>query len=258
MPMKSAHRFPNFTRWMLVWQDSFLSLTYDRPPIATYIPGTVPQEYPPGTGNSYASSVFLIGQMILERERDEMTIPHEVNTVAGLLEYKRRLHSVRDRAAPYLVDRARCRTLQENLERSALLVHVEYLVCRVYRFCLRCDDPAADQALRDSLASDYFASAAQVVQSFLDMYRLLPAVCRTWAFVHNVASSAIPLKNLPAVSAPLLESLVERFEPLVQKLIGVLEKEAKECEWYDADTNVREYGPCSRVARALRETYGDI
>lgn len=241
---------------MLLWQDSFLSFTYDRPPASLYIPGTVPVDNPPGMGTSYATSVFRICQIILERERDETTRPGVVNTVESLLSYKRQLRGVLQEAQPFLRDKTQCTTLQENLERAALHVHIEYLVCRAYRLCLECDDRSADQALRDSLATEYLSSAAQVVQSFLDMYRLLPAVCRTWAFVHNVASSAIPLKSLASVSPPLLENLVERFMPLVQRLIGILENEAKECEWYDADTNVRQYGPCSRVAKALRETYG--
>lgn len=257
LTLPQSHGLICSSRWMLLWQDSFLSFTYDRPPASLYIAGTIPIENPPGMGNSYATSVFRICQIILERERDEMTTPGAVNTVESLLGYKRQLRGVLEEAQPFLRDKAWCTTLQENLTRAALHVHIEYLVCRAYRLCLECDDKAADQALRDSLATEYLSSAAEVVQSFLDMYRLLPAVCRTWAFVHNVGSSAIPLKSLPSVSRPLLESLVEQFMPLVQRLVGVLDNEAKACEWYDADTNVRQYGPCSRVAKALRETYGE-
>lgn len=242
---------------MLVWQDGFLSLTYDRPPATLYLPGTVPKDTPEGQGNSYATSVFKICQIVLERQKEELTTTGEVDSVASLLSYKEQLRAVLEQAQPFLKDKARCTTLQENLERAALHVHVGYLVCRTYRLCLDCEDSAADQGLRDSLAAEYLATASQVVQNFLDMHRLLPAVCRTWAFVHNVASSAIPLKGLASVSSPLLEDLVGQFEPLIRRLIKVLEREAKECEWYDADTNVRQYGPCSRVARALRETYGE-
>ena len=246
------------SRWMLIWQDAFLSLTYDRPPASLYPHGTIPVDGPPGTGDSFATSVFRICQVTLERQEHEVMAPGEIKSVEGLLRYKQQLQAVLQGARPHLVHKARCTTLQENLERAALHVHIGYLVCRTYRLCLDCEDSAADQTLRDSLAAEYLATATQVVQSFLDIYRLLPAVCRTWAFVHNVASSAIPLKELASVSSPLLGDLVGQFKPLIRRLIGVLETEAKECEWYDEESNVRQYGPCSRVAKALRETYGDI
>ncbi|SPO03130.1 uncharacterized protein DNG_05812 [Cephalotrichum gorgonifer] len=244
--------------WMLLWQDCFLTTTYDRPFSNPYILGRIPDDTSPGAGNSFATSVLLLIKTYMGRSMDEITSPAEANSIEGLLAHKCRLESVLDRAQPFLVDERRCTTLQEQLQRAALRIHVGYLVCRVYRLCLGCEDAAADQVLRDTLATDYLANATRVVQSFLDMHHLLPAGCQTWAIVQNVASSAIPLKSLSSISSLLLEKLVSEFEPLVRRLISVLEAKGKECEWYDADTNVRQYGPCSRVARALRETYGDI
>lgn len=243
---------------MLIWQDCFLSHTYDRIPANPYLLGTIPEDTPQGEGSSFATSVFKLTKISVERIRDEVIRPGEGNSVESMLIHKRGHQAVLEEAQQFLVDKARCKTLQEHLQRAALHIHVGYLDCRTYRLCIECGDTGADQALRDSLAANYLASAVHVVQSFLDMHRLLPAVCRTWAFVHNVASSAIPLKNFRMVSQPVLEGLVEQFKPLVLRLILVLEDEAKKCEWYDADTNVRQYGPCSRVARALRETYGDL
>lgn len=242
---------------MLMLQDCFLSHTYDRLPANPDLLGRIPDDIPHGPGNSYAKSVLKLTRSAVEHTRDEVMRPAE-NSVESMLARRRSHQAVLDEAQPFLVDKTKCRTLQEHLERAALHIHVGYLDCRTYRLCLERDKVTTDQALRDSLAAEYLASATHVVQSFIDMHRLLPSVSRTWSFVHNVASSVIPLKTLKAVSGPVLGDLVGQFEPLVQRLVWILEDEARKCEWHDADTNVRQYGPCSRVARALRETYGDI
>jgi len=247
------------TRWMLIWQDTFISLTYDRPPANTYSHATIPEDYSPGGGQTFANCVLRLCQIALDRASEETsTTPSEVNTIRNLLRYKQRFNVVMEEAQPFLVDKAQCKTLQDHLERLALHIHVGYLTCRIHRLCLESNDPAADQVTRDSLASEYLSHAIQVVQSFLDMYRLSSIVCRSWAFVHNVASSCIPLRNLTSVSPQVLEELSQQFRPLVQRLVAVLEDEAKQSEWYDSDTNVRQYGPYSRVVKALKQTYEDI
>ena len=243
---------------MLMLQDCFLSHTYDRLPANPDLLGMIPDDIPQGEGDSYAKSVLKLTKLAVERTRDEAMRPGETTSIENMLAHRRGYQAVLEEAQPFLVDKAKCRTLQEHLERAALHIHLGYVDCRTYRLCLERDNTTVDQTLRDSIATEYLATATNVVQSFLGMHRLLPSVSRTWSFVHNVASSAIPLKNLKSVSGAVLKRLVEQFEPLVQRLIWVLEDEAKKCEWYDADTNVRQYGPCSRVARALRETYGDI
>lgn len=243
---------------MLMLQDCFLSHTYDRLPANPDLLGRIPDDIPQGAGSSYAKSVLKLTKLTVERTRDEVMRPDETISIDSMLTHRRGYQAILEEAQPFLVDKGKCRTLQEHLERAALNIHVGYVDCRTYRLCLERDNTTVDQALRDSLAAEYLASATNVVQSFLDMHRLLPSISRMWSFVHNVASSAIPLKTLKSVSGAVLEGLVGQFEPLVQRLIWVLDDEAKKCEWYDADTNVRQYGPCSRVARALRETYGNI
>ncbi|PKS06183.1 hypothetical protein jhhlp_007500 [Lomentospora prolificans] len=244
--------------WMLIWQDTFLSLTYDRPPANTYPHAVIPEDRTDEVGQTFANSILKICQITLDRVAEETaSTPSEVNTIRNLLLYKQRLQTVIDNAQPYLVTKSLCKTLQDHLERLALHIHVGYMTCRIYRFCLESNDPAADQAARDSLATEYSSHASQVVQSFLDMYRLSSVVCRSWAFVHNVASTCIPLRHLSSVSPHVLEELSQQFRPFVNRLITVLEDEAKQSEWYDADTNVRQYGPYSRVVKALKQTYED-
>ncbi|CAI4214001.1 unnamed protein product [Parascedosporium putredinis] len=252
--------------WMLIWQDTFLSLTYDRPPANTYTHAPIPadcaeEDSGAGPGRTFADCILQLCQVAMERAREDATLPpgggaDGNDPVARLHRNKQRLQAVVDSAQSFLVDKARCRSLQEHLERLALDIHLGYMTCRLYRQCLENPDPTVvDQPMRDGLAREYAAHAARVVRSFLDMFRLSSVVCRSWDFVHYVASSCLPPRHLPLVSPLVREEISRSFRPLVHQLISVLEDEVRKSEWYDADTNVRQYGPYSQVVKALKQTY---
>lgn len=170
----------------------------------------------------------------------------------GLADYIYELESVWDTAAQSLTSKAHCTSLQDHLERLALSIHLAYSLCRVNLVYLDLATPD----LTATVASDCRRWAMQVVDGFLELHRLSPAVCRSWAFVHNAVSCAITLHRLsqvPSAPATVPESMV-----LAQRLIAVLEHEARKSEWYDADTNVRYFGPYSRSLRALQETYTEL
>ncbi|KAK3337661.1 Zn(II)2Cys6 transcription factor [Cercophora scortea] len=269
--------------WILVWQDTFLSFTYDRPPNSPYTPSALTAlSSKTGTeGNSFAESIFAICHIILDWTREETLAGGLESTSPGhyyhrLELYKRRLEGVHHNAQPFLRDKAFCRTLQDHLERLALHIHVTYAICRISRLYLDSASTAGggnDYETRpvqeETVAMQYIAHATDSVQSFLEIYRLSPNVCRSWAFVHNAVSSALPVKKM-MMKVPgrhpgghveglgveeVERGTAGRFELLVAQLIGVLEKEEKQSEWHDADTNVRYFGPYSRALRALKETY---
>ncbi|KAM7187176.1 hypothetical protein V8F20_011101 [Naviculisporaceae sp. PSN 640] len=389
--------------WTLVWQDTLLSITYDRPTtsIFTTTAWTVPytaccpqQTTKEQKGHTFAEAVFHVCQIMLDRSRQEHAIgPLQSGTpkTAEILEHsKRRLELTVQEAAPYFRDEAYCKTMQEHLERLALQIHVSYAACAIYRLCLDRNTGADSEPVnpvgykcpwsRAKLKEEYIAHAAKAVRSFLDMYRLSPNVCRSWAFVHNAVSCAVtarrflpvvpqlpmvtvagpgnagtgstlpnsyhlgsatgtshgadtPGSNNPpvAMKSPVdlaaiipppppyerrpsanpsagISSLLnntaqstanstssgsnlssgvnfntqlampppsqmispattnnpfsvtssssnQEFENLIAELITVLEREEKQSEWRDADTNVRYFGPYSRALGSLKETY---
>ena len=109
-------------------------------------------------------------------------------------------------------------------------------------------------SLYNGAAMDCVNQAMHAIESFLDLHRFSASVCRSWAFVHNAVSCAITLKGL---ETPPTEDQ-RNPDVLVQRLIAVLEKEEKDSEWCDADTNVRYFGPYSRALKALREIYREV
>ncbi|KAF9887016.1 hypothetical protein FE257_010632 [Aspergillus nanangensis] len=230
--------------WSLVWQDTFLSLTYDRP--LSTLTMSCPIPYQPNTeGFTFQECIFTLCHIILEKARQE-TAGTLHDPAESMREYKRQLDSIGDNAAPFLADKTRCISLQNHLERLGLGVHLGYAICRLQRVYLSGVDPYPT-----SIAVDCVQRAMHVVECFLDLHRFSAGVCRSWSFVHNAVSCAITLKSLGHI--PLEDQ--RKPEMLVQRLTTVLEKEEKDSEWCDADTNVRYFGPYSRALKALREIY---
>ncbi len=192
-------------------------------------------------GHSFPECIFTICSILLSRTP-------QASSLQLSLECKRQLSGVTATAAPYLADKSRCASLQDHLERLALGVHLNYSVCRLSRdvLLLGDEDEAAGTA-------DCVRSGLAAVESFLDLHRFSARVCRSWAFVHSAVSCAITLRGLERRRG--VGRLDPRVEGVVGRLIAVLEKEAKESEWCDADTNVRHFGPYSRELKALREIF---
>ncbi|PYH32570.1 Zn(II)2Cys6 transcription factor [Aspergillus neoniger CBS 115656] len=230
--------------WMLIWQDTFLSFTYDRPLGTIAMNCSIPYKHDTD-GLSFQECVFAICHQIIEEARQETTDGPQ-DPLESMRESKRQLDGIRDAAAPFLVDKRRCVSLQDHLERLALDIHLGYVTCRINRVYL---DGHTGAPFPAAVAVDCVQRAMQAIESFLDLHRYSASVCRSWAFVHNAVSCAITLKSLN--HAPVDER--RKSDLLVQRLIAVLEKEEKESEWCDDDTNVRYFGPYSRALKALRE-----
>lgn len=230
---------------MLIWQDTFLSLTYDRPPNTINSNFPIPLT-PNGEGLPFQDSIFSICKIILERTRLEMSSDSEL-PINSVLEPKKKLEGLWDTVSPFLRERSRCTSLQQNLERLALGVHLGYAICR---FTWIYVESAKQYSLPSDDMEDCARYAMLVIESFLGLHRFCAGVCRSWAFVHNAVSCAMTLKCLDG----MLREKNPRIEIVLQRLIAVLEKEERESEWIDADTNVRHFGPYSRALKALRET----
>jgi hypothetical protein len=234
---------------MLLWQDAFLSFTYDRPPSTT--DSTVGIPYQTATEYSFADSTISIIKIILDRSREDA---NHLFGARRLEHYRRQLEAVVSNAAPFLRDKKNCKTLQEHLERLALNIHVGYVSCRMYRLYFE-HNPSGSSA-REPRMLAYSTQAVIVVRSFLDMHRLSANACRASAFIHNVVSSAVALKTLMKDIPGADHVWNADFEACIQRLIEVLEKEQEKSEWTDADTNVRHFGPYSRALTALKGAFG--
>ncbi|PLB50369.1 Zn(II)2Cys6 transcription factor [Aspergillus steynii IBT 23096] len=232
--------------WMLIWQDTFLSFTYDRPPSWIPVDGSLSLGSMSQGGSSFQKCVLDLCRILLARAQTKTPgHPHEL--LQPTLQYKQQIENLLNHAQPFLVDRSRCYSLQNHLERLALGIHFGYAICRLCQ--IYADDTDINLPIPETIKSSWSVRAMQVVECFLDLYRLSANVCRSLAFVHNAVSCAITLMSHERLRPE--DDRKMRF--LIERLIAVLEKEEKSSEWRDADTNVRYFGPYSRALKALRE-----
>ncbi|KAJ5777376.1 Zn(II)2Cys6 transcription factor [Penicillium odoratum] len=230
--------------WVLLWQDTFLSFTYDRPPSTIKSSGRIP--YDPSTnepGNhSLADCIMAYCQIILERSRKD----EDIESVTAIMDYKQRIARILDDdfAAPFLRNKARCRTPQQHLQRLAFRIHYSYVLMRLLRLALKTPspDPNIDT---EAIKMECAERASDAVRAFLELHQLSSTVCRSWAFVHNAVSCAFTLQSLGMFPVD--------SELLITELVVILESEESLSSWVDSDTNVRHYGPYSRALRALKE-----
>ncbi|CEN59305.1 hypothetical protein ASPCAL01757 [Aspergillus calidoustus] len=234
--------------WTLIWQDTFLSFTYDRPPSCSLTRNCPMPSGSSYSGLSFQECIFKLCHVILEQTATDANRA-ESTRAASTSNYKRQLEGIRDTAAQHLISKPHCKSLQDHLERLALGIHLGYAICRVIQLYI--DSGIAGNAT-DTMIVECKREAMQVIQCFLELHRFSARVCRSWSFVHNAVSCGITLQNLNHV--PVDVSL--NSETLVQRLLTVLEKEARESEWCDTDLNVRHFGPYSRLLKAMKEIYG--
>ncbi|RAK81259.1 Zn(II)2Cys6 transcription factor [Aspergillus fijiensis CBS 313.89] len=243
---------PRWSRlwWTLIQQDCFLSFTYDRPPSALPATSTTTplpclnHQAPKQGGLTFQSSSLRICQLVLNQQ--------PVTTPPQALTAKDQFLALQNSAARFLTDKRHCTSLQQHLERLAFQIHLGYVICRMYR--LHLDLSAAHDP---AIVKECTATAARVVAAFLDLYRLSKAVCRSWAFVHNAVSCAVTLRGLGVHRGQAeVDGESEAADDLVQRLVGMLQLEARGSEWCDEDTNRRHFGPYSRALRALLEVEG--
>ncbi|KAL4882954.1 fungal-specific transcription factor domain-containing protein [Aspergillus karnatakaensis] len=234
--------------WTLIWQDTFLSFTYDRPP-SCFATTSCPIPYISASALSFQECIFRICQIILDSTQLKARATEATNRPSPS-NSKSQLEAIWNTAASHLSSKAHCRSLQDHLGRLALGIHLNYAICRVTQGDLDMLNP---EPIHTPVAIDCRRRAMQVVECFLELHRFSPIVCRSWAFVHNAVSCAVILHNLQNIQSD------DQTDPtsLPRRLVTVLETEARESEWHDADTNVRYFGPYSRALKALKEIYGD-
>ncbi|PGH18233.1 hypothetical protein AJ79_00572 [Helicocarpus griseus UAMH5409] len=236
--------------WMVVWQDTHLSFSYDRPQSSMVMNRNIPYSSPSTYDRSFVDSILTLCWIIRDRAHRNLINGEVDASVETTLSYKRSLEDIFRDASPFLTDKASCKTLQNHLERLALGIHVGYVICRICRLCV--ERTSASSQMHAQILSDCSERAMHVVENFLDLRRLAANVCRSWGFVQNAVSCAVML----GMSTGEPEARYLQTKPLVERLIGVLERDEKESQWRDNDTNIRHSGPYSRALIALRKVYG--
>ncbi|KAL3493378.1 hypothetical protein BJX62DRAFT_235450 [Aspergillus germanicus] len=174
---------------MTVWQDSLLSLCYDRPPIVS-TRGWAPDAVSSQSELSYMNVMHYLCWIALRIiSLNELGDPQPQSNLTLLAE----LDSTYARAQPHLLDRSSCRNLQQHLEHLALRMHTSFCVSVLCRPALKSRSGSIDPHTFETLRYRAKASLIDAAKAFLDFQALSVVPLRTWSMVHTVLSSTLLL-----------------------------------------------------------------
>ncbi|OJJ06738.1 hypothetical protein ASPVEDRAFT_140590 [Aspergillus versicolor CBS 583.65] len=176
---------------MTVWQDSLLSLCYDRPPIVSNMRWTPEALSSPRLELSYVNLMHYFCWVGLEIMKMEETAEPQPNHNLTLLT---NLDSVFNRAQTHLLARESCRNLQQHLEHLALRMHMSFIASALCRPAIKRSPGLLNEDPRLlSLRSRARQSLITASRAFLDFQALSVVPLRTWSMVHTVLSSTLLL-----------------------------------------------------------------
>ncbi|KAH9869612.1 hypothetical protein IAQ61_006821 [Plenodomus lingam] len=209
--------------WALLWQDSLLSVSYDRASSTTTIDHTVPlsQYTAPGT-RTYVESMYRLCKVGLDivRERQRQQSSHDA--LLRITEHRNELQEIMIDAADYLKDSRRCRSMRDQLEHWALYLHISYITSELCRPAISPTTAGLD--LSKTLRKTCIDSLTNTVEAFLGLQNMTPFATRSWAAVHRSLSSALLLGILGE------HNRNERARGLLQNVIQVLTDVTKDVD----------------------------
>jgi len=201
--------------WALLWQDSLLSISYDRASSTTTIDHTVPlsPHTSPGT-RTYVESMYRLCKVGLDivRERQRPQTSHDA--LMRITEHRNELQEIMVDAADYLKDSRRCRSMRDQLEHWALYLHISYITSELCRPAISPSTAGLD--LSKTLRKTCIDSLTNTVEAFLGLQNMTPFASRSWAALHRSLSSALLLGIIGE------QNRNERARSLLSNLIQVL------------------------------------
>lgn len=179
-------------RWTVMWQDSLLSITYDRASSTALMdhsgvamPGA-DFDLPP-----YHSSMMRICKVGLDIVKDRSRAMSSRELFARITKHRDEIQIIMRDSADYLREPRKCRSPRESLEHWALYLHSSYILSELCRPAI--SPRTADPELAKHFKQLCLDSLVNTVEAFLGLQNITPFARQSWASVHRSLSSALLL-----------------------------------------------------------------
>jgi hypothetical protein len=240
------------SRWTIVWQDSLLSLSFDRSPIAIMTRCELPLSPTALTeGLTYTEAMYYLCQKILVSvNNDTNSQPDFDKIIADSIE----VENIRSRVRPELRIKEACKTVQDRLQHCAVILHTSFVVSVLCRPALRRgESPGMNSTQKQILAEKCKENLAETVRMYLKMHSLSVIPTRSWAFTYHGLSSAVLLGILGETKTdPEVRTLQGN---LISALSAVATKDQTSPNSPKGDKDIELSGPLSRALVALKNLY---
>ncbi|CZT07415.1 probable ZFR1 regulator of fumonisin biosynthesis [Rhynchosporium graminicola] len=238
--------------WTILWQDSLLSLSFDRSPIAVMTRCQSPlSETALTIGFSYTEAMYTLCYNILQSvKNDSNSSPTFDQIIANSIE----VENIRQQVVPRLRSLDLCKTLQDRLQHFAVRLHTSFVVSVFCRPALRRGEtPGMDATQKAILADKCKANLTETVRMYLKMHSLSVIPTRSWAFTYHGLSSAVLLGILGETKTDL--EVRQLQGDLISALSVTAAKEQTTADVPKSDRDIELSGPLSRALVALQNIY---
>ncbi|PQE21690.1 fungal specific transcription factor domain-containing protein [Rutstroemia sp. NJR-2017a WRK4] len=237
--------------WTIVWQDSLLSLSFDRTPIAVITRCQVPLRPTALTeGFTYTEAMYHLCQRVLDFVKNDSTNsqPDYNQIIANSIE----VENIRQKVLPALRIKEACKTVQDRLQYFAVRLHTSFVVSVLCRPALRRGAHGMDISQKAHIAEKCKQNLTETVRMYLKMHSLSVIPTRSWAFTYHGLSSAVLLGILGETKTdPEVRQLQGE---LISALSATAAKEQPSTV-PKSDKDIELSGPLSRALVALKNIY---
>lgn len=238
--------------WTIVWQDSLLSLSFDRSPIAIMTRCQVPLGPTALTeGFTYVEAMYhLCQKILLYVNNDSNSQPNYDQIVANTID----VENIRLQVLPNMRVKESCKTVQDRLQYYAVRLHTAFVVSVLCRPALRRGEtPGINLSQKQILAEKCKQNLAETVRNYLKMHSLSVIPTRSWAFTYHSLSSAVLLGILGETKTdPEVRHLQGN---LITALSATAAKDQPSPGGPRTDRDIELSGPLSRALSALKNIY---
>jgi hypothetical protein len=229
--------------WQVIWQDSLLSITFDRPSSTTLFDHKWHNDLFAGTGKpGYTDCVRALCRIGLDAVRERAVSRRSSESeLHWMLEVQDKIGKIVEHAPTYLIDLSKCRSSTEQMEYWNFHLHKSFITSETSRPTLKYAHRGGEhrdtmQKLREKCIN----SLVDTVEAFLGLQNISKYAHQSWAAVHRALSSALLLGILGESSKS------ERAQKGIQSLIQVIDGMMAEMDPADVAP------PLTRAVSALR------
>jgi hypothetical protein len=232
-------------RWRIIWQDSLLSITYDRASSTStvYSHSHHSVQTADADGLSYVECMKRLCRIGLNIVQERSVPPNFQCELSLIIKHRDELTVAMKQASHHLRELTACKSMKDHLEYWNLYLHRSYLTSELYRSALR-RHRRAESETHARLRETCINSLADTIEAFLGLQALTPFVKTSWAAIHRALSSALLLGILgEPVKSQRMCMLLERFLTVTSAI--------------DSDLGSSELpGPVSRSISAISRMIG--
>ncbi|KAK5722087.1 hypothetical protein LTR17_014435 [Elasticomyces elasticus] len=203
------------TWWAIIWQDSLLSMTYDRASTTGDIASnSMPMPQHISDVGAYHSTMYQLCKVGLDIVRDRALRMDPTEQYNRILRHRDEISNIMRDSADYLRDSRKCTSTKETLEHWGLYLHSSYALSELYRPAISpsASNPEIAKAFR-TLCID---NLINTVESYLGLNNITSFARQSWAAMHRALSSALLLGILGE------HTRSERARRLIGRFIAVI------------------------------------